>query len=124
MLLLLLLLSLFLLPARGEKMKRAREMSGAKSRRFPTKLLSYSVLSLSLARGKMASSGRPRAYLDVAVGSAPPARLVVELRPDVAPRTCANFLALCSGERRKNASSSSRDPLWFQGTTFHLIIPG
>ena len=66
-------------------MKRAREMSGAKSRRFPTKLLSYSVLSLSLARGKMASSGRPRAYLDVAVGSAPPARLVVELRPDFPP---------------------------------------
>jgi len=79
----------------------------------------------------MASSRRPRAYLDVAVGSAPPARLVFELRPDVAPRTCANFLALCSGERRRSkgndassASPSSRDPLWFQGTTFHRIIPG
>lgn len=79
---------------------------------------------LSLSKGTMASSNRPRAYLDVAVGSAPPARLVVELRPDVAPRTCANFLALCSGERRRNASSSSKDPLWFQGTTFHRIIPG
>ena len=70
---------------------------------------------------------RPRTYLDVAVGSAPPARLVVELRPDVAPRTCANFLALCSGERRRNknvSSATSRDPLWFQGTCFHRIIPG
>ena len=69
------------------------------------------------------SSGRPRAYLDVAVGSAPPSRLVIELRPDVAPRTCANFLALCSGERRAS-KNASRDPLWFQGTTFHRIIPG
>lgn len=85
----------------------------------------------------MASSSRPRVYLDVAVGSAPPARVVFELRPDVAPRTCANFLALCSGERRQrrrnnddnendasSSSSSSRDPLWFKGTTFHRIIPG
>ena len=71
------------------------------------------------------SSRRPRAYLDVAVGSAPPARLVFELRPDVAPRTCANFLALCSGERRRaSKDASARDPLWFQGTAFHRIIPG
>ena len=69
------------------------------------------------------SSRRPRAFLDVAVGSAPSQRLVFELRPDVAPRTCANFLALCSGERRAKTNASG-DPLWFQGTAFHRIIPG
>lgn len=84
-------------------------------------------------------SSRPRVYLDVAVGSAPPARVVFELRPDVAPRTCANFIALCSGDRRKKnkgvvggddgnsattTTTTERDPLWFKGTTFHRIIPG
>ena len=70
------------------------------------------------------ASARPRAFLDVAVGSAPPARLVIELRPDVAPRTCANFLALCSGERRRNPDAAEKDPLWFRGTSFHRIVPG
>ena len=70
----------------------------------------------------MASSRRPRAYLDVAVGSAPPARLVFELRPDVAPRTCANFLALCSGERRRSKGNDAVIGVaFFEGPA---VVPG
>jgi peptidyl-prolyl isomerase D len=37
---------------------------------------------------------RPRCFLDVTIGGRPAGRLVLELRPDVAPRTVRNFVAL------------------------------
>lgn len=57
----------------------------------------------------------PRAYLDIAVGPAPPARVTFELDARSAPRTVANFLALCGGGGR---------PAKYKGSTFHRIIPG
>ena len=41
----------------------------------------------------------PQVYLDIAVEGQPLGRLIFELRFDVAPRTCENFRALCTGEK-------------------------
>ena len=57
----------------------------------------------------------PRAYLDIAVGPSPPARVTLQLDAAAAPRTVANFLALCGG---------GGQPAKYRGTKFHRIIPG
>ena len=42
---------------------------------------------------------RPKVFFDVSIGGTPAGRLVMELRSDVVPKTCANFRALCTGEK-------------------------
>jgi len=49
-----------------------------------------------LARGPLAAA-RPRAFLDIQLENQPQFRVVVELRPDLAPRMVENFLRLCTG---------------------------
>ena len=63
----------------------------------------------------------PRCYFDMSVGGAPVGRITFELRSDVAPRTCENFRALCTGER--GAGRRSGKPLHYKGSTFHRVIP-
>ena len=41
----------------------------------------------------------PKAFLDVSIGGTAAGRITVQLRTDVAPKTCANFMALCTGEK-------------------------
>ncbi|CAG9460468.1 unnamed protein product [Pedinophyceae sp. YPF-701] len=62
----------------------------------------------------------PRAFFEVSTGSELVGRVVFELRPDVAPRTCANFLALCAGDKGEGVSGKR---LSYQGTPFHRVIP-
>ena len=45
----------------------------------------------------VAISNRPRAFLKVQLESETPFRVVVELRPDLAPTMVDNFLRLCRG---------------------------
>jgi hypothetical protein len=45
----------------------------------------------------------PKVYLDIALGGTPAGRIVIELRSDVVPKTCANFRALCTGEKVRGA---------------------
>jgi cyclophilin family peptidyl-prolyl cis-trans isomerase len=56
-------------------------------------------------------------------------RLVLGLYGNACPRTVANFVALCTGERREDgcadpAAASSRDALHYLGVPFHRVIPG
>jgi len=61
-------------------------------------------------------------FFDIGIGGEAAGRVVIELRTDVAPRTCENFRALCTGE--KGASFKSGKRLHFKGCPFHRIIPG
>lgn len=57
---------------------------------------------------------RVQCYLDIAVDGEPIGRIVIHLRPDVNPRTCDNFRALCTAEHGWS----------YAGCKFHRIVPG
>lgn len=57
---------------------------------------------------------RFKCFLDIAIDGQFVGRLVIGLRPDVNPRTCENFRALCTGERDMS----------YKGCKFHRIVPG
>uniref|UniRef100_A0A7S1N9A2 peptidylprolyl isomerase n=1 Tax=Eutreptiella gymnastica TaxID=73025 RepID=A0A7S1N9A2_9EUGL len=63
----------------------------------------------------------PLVYLDVAIDTAPPQRIVIELFADILPKTCENFRALCTGER---GIGLQNQPLCYQGLRVHRIVPG
>ena len=56
-----------------------------------------STLRASATASSSESATTNLAYMDVSIGGAPAGRLRFALRPDLAPRTCANFLALVAG---------------------------
>ncbi|XP_050733777.1 uncharacterized protein LOC127007146 isoform X2 [Eriocheir sinensis] len=56
--------------------------------------------ALSLESAAPTIQPLPRVYLDLSIeGIQQTARLVIELRPDMAPRLCENFTLLCTGAR-------------------------
>ena len=62
------------------------------------------------------------AFFDITIDGEPAGRVTFGLFGNDAPRTCANFRALCTGE--KGASGASGKALHYKGTPFHRVIPG
>ena len=61
----------------------------------------------------------PRVFLDFNIADRPIGRVIIELRPDVCPRTCENFRQLCTGEHKPKGY-----PVGYKDTIMHRIIPG
>lgn len=68
----------------------------------------------------MSKKDRKRAFFDLAIDGSSAGRIVMELYNDVAPRTCQNFLALCTGTA--GLGKVSGKPLHYKGSTFHRVI--
>ncbi|XP_022661154.1 peptidyl-prolyl cis-trans isomerase G-like isoform X2 [Varroa destructor] len=61
-----------------------------------------------------------RTFFDIAIGGRDAGRIVFELFCDIAPRTCENFRALCTGE--KGIGKMTKKPLHYEGVKFHRVI--
>jgi peptidyl-prolyl isomerase G (cyclophilin G) len=61
-----------------------------------------------------------RCYFDVSIGGLPSGRIVFELFPAVAPKTCENFRSLCTGE--KGIGKNTEKPLHYKGIIFHRVV--
>ena len=60
-------------------------------------------------------------FMDVCIEGELIGRLVFELFKKLCPQTCANFIALCTGERGHSSSTNIR--LSYVNSIFHRIVP-
>lgn len=63
---------------------------------------------------------RVRCFFDVTLGSLPAGRIVFELYPDITPKTCENFRALCTGE--KGLGKTTEKHLHYKSVIFHRVV--
>ncbi|CAG9537268.1 unnamed protein product [Cercopithifilaria johnstoni] len=68
----------------------------------------------------MSKKDRRRVFFDVTIDGNLAGRIVMELYNDIAPRTCNNFLMLCTG--MAGSGKISGKPLHYKGSTFHRVI--
>lgn len=68
----------------------------------------------------MSKRNRRRTFFDVTIDGRLAGRIVMELFDDVVPRTCHNFLMLCTGMAGDGKMSGK--PLHYKGSTFHRVI--
>ncbi|XP_033849400.1 NK-tumor recognition protein isoform X1 [Acipenser ruthenus] len=68
----------------------------------------------------MGVQDRPQCYFDVEINREPVGRIVFQLFSDVCPKTCTNFLGLCTGEKGRGKTTGKK--LCYKGSTFHRIV--
>lgn len=81
-------------------------------------LIIFSTLNIMAQRTKeeikAIYSVNPHVYFDVTADGEKLGRIVFELYNDIVPKTAANFLTLCTGEKGYG----------YKGSPFHRVIPG
>ena len=65
------------------------------------------------------SADNPKVFFDISIGDEDIGRIVMLLYADTTPKTCDNFLKLCTGEVEKDGQK-----LHYEGSTFHRVISG
>jgi len=61
--------------------------------------------------------------MTISIAGDPPSPILLELRTDVVPQTCKNFLSICSARSRTLRRQPSTEPT-YKGIDFHRIKPG
>ena len=67
-----------------------------------------------------------KVYLGISINNKDAGRIVIELFFKDCPKTCQNFLELCTGERGSTFTDGmpAKFPLKLSGSIFHRVIPG
>ncbi|XP_064618331.1 probable inactive peptidyl-prolyl cis-trans isomerase-like 6 [Liolophura sinensis] len=60
-------------------------------------------------------------FMDFTIGDEPSGRLVIELFSDLVPKTCKNFLELCTG--RRGLTQDQAHNLHYKDSVIHRIVP-
>ncbi|KAM3822744.1 NK-tumor recognition protein isoform 3-T5 [Vipera latastei] len=68
----------------------------------------------------MGAEDRPQCFFDIEINREPVGRIIFQLFSDVCPRTCKNFLCLCTGE--KGIGKTTGKKLCYKGSTFHRVV--
>jgi cyclophilin family peptidyl-prolyl cis-trans isomerase/FKBP-type peptidyl-prolyl cis-trans isomerase 2 len=76
--------------------------------------LKFEVELMDLQRTEVKHNDKFKCFFEIDLDGEPSGRIVMELRGDVAPKTCENFRALCTGEAG----------FGYEGSPFHRVIPG
>ena len=95
-----------------EKMERARSAV----RQWVTYIAAAFVFGLATPGGLAVADTQeknPQIYFDIAIDDQPTARIVLELRHDIVPKTAENFRQLATGE----------PGFGYAGSRFHRVIP-
>ncbi|XP_029444197.1 NK-tumor recognition protein isoform X2 [Rhinatrema bivittatum] len=74
----------------------------------------------SSAVAAMGVKDRPQCYFEIEINREPAGRITFQLFSDVCPKTCKNFLCLCTGE--KGIGKTTGKKLCYKGSTFHRVV--
>jgi peptidyl-prolyl cis-trans isomerase-like 6 len=89
-----------------------------------TKPVLYERLASREYTSYLHDTGHQFVFLNIAIGKAKPQRVTLELYSDVAPKTCENFRALCTGEKGETEAGDNKVKLHYLNNLFHRIVKG